>query len=322
LSVGVYLANSHSWLYSKLTEDPDLVDASARMAETRRDADVVIYLEPPWPDETAPDRLRRLGPRDLVRARVFSQSDQPLVWAPGMYCSLPASRAGSGFTGGFYVAHHHREPGGLAERIESARSLEPDLLWSFMGTYENHPVRRRIGELVDPDGVVCDTRHFSDVVRWNWGSSHRDEGRQAFSDYAALLGRSSFVLCPRGRGASSIRLFEALQAGRCPVVISDDWLPPPLVEWGSCSIRIPEGRVDQIPAILRERASDAVALGQEARRVWEQFFAPSRQLGTIVTACVALETTPLRRAVISGAGVFGPTAARRAYRGLRTAVSG
>jgi len=317
MSVDVYLANSHRWLREKLVEHAVLDGSVARIVESRRAADLLIYLEPPWPDPEAPDRFRTFRPRDLLRTFVFSQKDDPVPWAPGVYASVPTSHADSScFAGGFYVAHHHHGADGIAGDLEAARELEPSALWGFMGTLSNHPVRRRLRDVRDLDGFVLDTQHFSDVVRWGWQSSHRVEGREAFSTYASMLGRSSFVLCPRGYGSSTIRLFEALQVGRCPVVISDDWLPPPFVDWSSCSITVPEARILELPKILRERESEAASLGRQARTVWECFFSPQNRLRTLVDACLTLDVTTSQRLSLLASGPLQPIS-RRGYRAAR-----
>lgn len=287
LSADVFVARSHSWLYEKLLEHAVLEEEVARLTESRRQADLIIYLDPPWPDPEAPDKLRRFRSRDLRRLCMYSQRDVPLPWAPGMYASLASPRARAGQSGGFYVSHHHREPrSGFFDDLERARDVERDLLWGFMGTLSNHRVRQQLAELSDTEAIVRDTQRFSDVIRWGWDSTYSAEGRKAFSDYAAILGRSSFVVCPRGVGTGSIRLFEALQVGRCPVIVSDGWLPPPLVDWASCSIRVPEADVVHLPAILRSRESEAEALGREGRRVWECLFSPERQLATLLHGCL------------------------------------
>ena len=315
--VGIFLTNSNTWLYNQLTENCVLESGIARLVESRREAEIVVYLSPPWRDETAPDRITTFRPRDLRRAYVFSQHDSPIAWAPGMYASLLASRARVGSVGGFYVPHHHYHPGGLAEDLEAARSLAPNLLWSFVGTTSNHPVRRRLLAVNDRDALVRDTEHFSRVTRWHWGTAMKEQGRAAFGSYAESLGRASFVLCPRGHGPSSIRIFEALQVGRCPVIISDEWLPPPFVEWESCSIRVPESEVDSISDKLRERAPDATRLGRQARLVWEQFFSPDRQLQTIVRSAVAVHNSQLARFGQASAAILSNETAVFTARGIK-----
>ena len=271
---------SHTWLCDMLLEQAEF-DVGTALAETRGEADILIYPSPPWPDAAALDRLARLRLRDLQRIFVFSQSDRPFPWAPGMYASLPASRAREGFVGGFYVAPNHRGDDMLTDQLEAARSTDPDLLWSFMGTLSNAPVRRRLAAVDDPEAVVRDTQRFSDKIRWNQDPTNPDR-REAHRSYAEMLGRSLFVACPRGRGPGSMRLYEAMQAERCPVIVSDEWLPPPFVDWGTCSIRVPEAHVRRLPEILRARRGEALELGRAARRVWEESFSPTRQLATII----------------------------------------
>ena len=325
MGTAVWIANSHRWLYERLFEHAATPDAETRLVERRQDADFIIYLEPPWPDADAPDKLRGFSFSDLLRTFVYSQSDFPIRWAPGAYASLPRSHGEPVFTGAFYVSHHHRESSsGFWDDLEQARELEPDILWSFVGTVENAAVRQDLIDLRDTRGLARDTKRFSDVVRWNWGSTHRDEARRAFSEYATELGRSQFVICPRGRGASSMRLFEALQAGRCPVIVSDDWLSPAGVEWATCSIQVPERLVTQIPTILRERERDAEKLGREARLVWERRFSPERQLETLVAMCtqIARPATRAMRARVMAEIPVTPFAARRAaWAGRRLVVS-
>jgi hypothetical protein len=62
-------------------------------------------------------------------------------------------------------------------------------------------------------------RHQADFNRTP--PDRRSRGPAADKDlpklrYAELLIASKFVLCPRGNGASSIRLFESMQLGICP----------------------------------------------------------------------------------------------------------
>ena len=83
-----------------------------------------------------------------------------------------------------------------------------------------------------------------------------------------------------------MRIFEAMQTGRVPVILSDDWLPPAFVDWSSCALQVPERDVRLIPSILREHEPDADAMGRRARSAWREFFAPDRHLRTLVLSCL------------------------------------
>jgi hypothetical protein len=313
----LYLANSHRWLHDQLTNTAEL-DADLRFVEGRRAADIILYTVPPWPDPGAPEPLTSFRARDLLRVFVFSQEDVPLPWAPGMYASLESSRIGYGQTGGFYIANNHDGDAGLSNDLETARGADADLLWSFIGTLSNHPVRTRLATLErGEDAVVRDTQGYSDVVRWDWSEGAKPAKRQAHAEFAALIGRSRFVVCPRGRGAGSIRLFEAMQAGRCPVIISDAWVEPPFVDWGSCSLRIAEADVEALPTFLRGRASESARLGAAAREAWENHYSAGRRLQTLGQAALALRAGKRERASDAATAVLRRDAALLAYRRIR-----
>jgi hypothetical protein len=91
--------------------------------------------------------------------------------------------------------------------------------------------------------------------------------------YHETLMRSRFVLCPRGRGTSSMRLYETLAAGRVPIVISDNWVAPRGPDWDACSLRWPEGRIDGLVEVLEERDRVWPAMSAAATRAYEEYFA-------------------------------------------------
>jgi hypothetical protein len=93
---------------------------------------------------------------------------------------------------------------------------------------------------------------------------------------------AKFALCPRGVGASSFRIFEAMQLGRAPVIIADDWSPPPGPDWNSFAIFVPERHLARVPSILRHLEPEWQTRGQRARAAWEAFYSPSRLGLTIV----------------------------------------
>jgi hypothetical protein len=92
--------------------------------------------------------------------------------------------------------------------------------------------------------------------------------------YAELIKRSKFVLCPRGFGVSSIRIFEAMWLGRVPVIISDCWQRPPGFAWEEFSVLVPEAAVGLIPSTLSQLESKASVMGQLAHRAFINKFAP------------------------------------------------
>ena len=88
--------------------------------------------------------------------------------------------------------------------------------FSFMGSFITHPVRRRIYEYLKTrdDSLVIDTG------MWHF-EGPEDKQKENSQKYIELLGDTKYSLCPRGTGPSSIRIWESMAMGACPVVISD-----------------------------------------------------------------------------------------------------
>jgi hypothetical protein len=227
---------------------------------------------------------------------LFSQADDPILWAPGVFASVSAKHPDIGRArGGFYVYHTHYEPE-FAAALQPRPHDESKFLWSFVGSVASCPaVRGPLLALPDERALTRDTTRDTAEWsrRWQFEGPDRAERSRVLSSYAETLHQTKFVVCPRGVGLSSVRLFEAMRVGKCPVIVSDDWLAPPFVEWESCAIRIPERDLRHLPAVLREREKDAVALGLRARVVWEQRYSPRGMLDTLVEAC--LDIGPARR---------------------------
>jgi hypothetical protein len=136
--------------------------------------------------------------------------------------------------------------------------------------------------LNDPAGLIENTAHFNIFT---------DDPAQLAAQkqwYADIMRRSKFVLCPRGVGTSSFRLFEAMKAGRCPVILSDGWVPPEAPAWESFSIRVPERLAERIPDLLRDRESEYLELGLRARQVFDEWFADNVKFDRMVESCASL----------------------------------
>jgi hypothetical protein len=254
-------------------------------------ADIVIYPVPPAPDPQAPQRHHWLRPDLWSRLFLFSQDDRPLPWAPGVFASVAASHPDAPrVRGGFYVAEASyltEHAGALAPRAHE----EAEFLWCFIGsTVTCPPIRGPLLALRDPRALTSDTDAWHQTLRWQLGA----ERSRALASYAESLHRAQFVVCPRGVSPSSIRLFEAMRVGRCPVIVSDDWLAPPFVDWGSCSVRIAERDLPRLPDILREREPDARKLGARARAVWERRYSPAAMLNTLAESCLDVATVQRR----------------------------
>jgi hypothetical protein len=135
-------------------------------------------------------------------------------------------------------------------------------------------VRERITRLRHDRGVVIDASAPGQALP-------PDEFRR-------LLARSRFVLCPRGYGSSSFRLFETLKAGRVPVIVADEWLPCTGPDWSAFSLTVREDSVHTIPALLEQAEGRYAQMQQAARRAWAEWFAPEVVFHRTVDWCLDL----------------------------------
>jgi hypothetical protein len=208
------------------------------------------------------------------RVFVYDVKDRPIPFLPGLYCSLPRRRFNPDRHAAVgYIAPINPEVAAVA----AGPPREPDLFFSFVGA-DNAPVRRRLfratrGWTPRPDVLV--------EASYGWASRGKCETERRFAEN---LARSRFVLCPRGVGTSTYRLFEAMEVGRVPVILSDAWVPPDGPDWERFAIRLPERAVGELPAILGRYTDRAAEMGRAARAAWEEWFAPDVQFHRLAEA--------------------------------------
>jgi Exostosin family len=158
---------------------------------------------------------------------------------------------------------------------------EARYLFSFWGATGTHPMRKRLMALHHSEASLAEVRgDVADVMP-------KRERDQFHLEYCRSILQSQFVLCPRGLGPTSMRLFEVMQLGRVPVVIGDTWKRIGSVPWEECAIFVREADIEGIPQLLRERRAEAEFMGKRARVIWEEFFAPERSLVRLIEECAA-----------------------------------
>lgn len=193
---------------------------------------------------------------------VFDTQDTPLGLFPGVYASLRS-----------YLFTHSRHKTGcyIQSFNEFISHTEPALanikyLFSFQGNLTSG-VRKTLfsTDFGRNDVLIGRTPPFWDRI----GSQEMAEFKRRYADVVA---RSQFVLCPRGIGTSSFRLFETMQSGRVPVIISDGWVPCANIEWSKFSLRVREKDIGCLPDICLDANSCWAAMALEARRIWEEWF--------------------------------------------------
>ena len=215
-------------------------------------ADFVLFVESGYFGLDIYLRLHEIKKQWPAELFVFSESDWPFPVLPGLYPSLTKQ-----------VPWAHSWSFLMLDQPMVDQGERP-YMFSFLGRSSTHPLRKEILKFDDDTTPCIDIaaapQRFPD---WDYGDT-----------YARILGQSQFALCPRGYGTSSIRLFEAMRAACVPVIISDNWIEPPLGEWRNFSIRIPENRIDTIPEVCAEHSSRAREMGQLAAMTYRKYFSP------------------------------------------------
>jgi hypothetical protein len=248
------------------------------LTDSPHDAELILFtqshmLKRDW-------RLQAIRGHPLTRAHrekvlVYDEADLPWCGLPGVYVNMPA-RA--------WVAVHQRAFGYFVppELVRAAATGGPrDLLFSFIGS-DTAAARRPLFGLRHPDAVVEQAVGFR-----FWDTTLPDFAARR-AHYAATLARSRFVLCPRGAGTSSIRLYEVIATGGVPVIIADDWVAPAGMDWDAFSLRWPEGRTAGLIETLVARDAQWPQMSAAARRAYEQHFSPAAYFHGVIERCAEL----------------------------------
>ncbi|QXV64847.1 exostosin family protein [Mucilaginibacter sp. 21P] len=224
-------------------------------------ADIILFVEN---SRHVADRFyKKLKQHHLVKKYpqkvfMYNPHDKPWLVLPGLYASMPKRF----FNKNFIAASPYIE--NINPYIKHELGIAPKYLFTFVGS-SNSPPRRKILRLQHPRGILQASlkNMFGD----------KDHRRDKI-DYAELIGQSKFVLCPRGAGTSSFRIFETMQAGRVPVIISDDWVAPQGPVWKDFALFVAERDVFNIPLILEKAEHEWEERAALSRQAWENFFAP------------------------------------------------
>jgi hypothetical protein len=248
-----------------LVPDPSAADMILLVGNFGADADLLLkhpaYVA--FPDKCA----------------AYTEDDYYLPLIPGVYCSAhndEHARAGRVFSYA-YISRNGKYSNVMLTREGAAQKK---YLFAFQGG-STSLLRKRMFNL--------DFRR-PDVVIENTSSYHRcdmaqPDRLQRQRRYAETLAASHFVLCPRGSGVGSIRLFEVMCAGVAPVLIADDYLLPPHIEWDRFLLRIPERSIGRLPQLIEPHVSTSAERGRLAWEAYRANFLPEIEFDRVVDYC-------------------------------------
>ena len=117
-----------------------------------------------------------------------------------------------------------------------------DIFCSFVGS-NSAPLRNTIYNLFKDDKEI-----FFSVQQWQ-----QQVSTNRFEEFINITKRSHFTLCPRGYGAQSFRLYEALQLNSIPVFIYDkEWFPfSDKINWKDFCVLVHVNELTNLKSILK-----------------------------------------------------------------------
>lgn len=240
------------------------------LVSTARAADLVVRAGAPqiasgWARDEIRHLLRR-APNTLV----WDNGDHPTGWFNGLYCSLDRR---------IFDPKRHATlsyPVTYNEIVDFGDPDEAKYDFMFYGGITSG-VRRRLVGIHEARWKSLNARCH--VESGPWHEMLDRTGGDSKKRYAAALKQAKFILCPRGNGCGSVRLFETLKTGRVPIILSDRYVLPSHIDWESCSIVLPEAQLASIPSVVSNAMDRWPAMARAARKVWEDNFSDTGLLG-------------------------------------------
>jgi Exostosin family len=133
--------------------------------------------------------------------------------------------------------------------------------------------------LVETNFVVRDHCYFADTL---------DSIRQGRKEYVGNMLSSDYIVCGRGGGNFSYRLYETLCCGRIPVFINTDCILPyeAYIDWKKYCVWVDESDISKLPQAVAEfhkklSPEDFIVLQKECREIWEQWLSPEGFFGNL-----------------------------------------
>lgn len=209
---------------------------------------------------------------------IYCDDDGSVPLLPGIYVAAEKPR--------FFSLHRKTNMMwvvGLNPNMHPA-ALPKKYLFSFAGG-STSVLRKKLYRLTFKRTDIL-VQNTSDYYHWDPSQGGREARQQ---QYATTIAESHFGLCPRGASVGSLRLFEVMEMGVAPALVSDAFLLPEGPDWNSCLVQIPEGKLAELDTLLAARVPESAAMGRRARELWEQWFAPDVSFNHMVDCCVSFQ---------------------------------
>ncbi|TVQ03413.1 MAG: hypothetical protein EA359_09705 [Balneolaceae bacterium] len=262
------------------------------ISESPENADLIL-ISHPGNDLSKQEYLTELQTHPLITRypeKCFTVSffkDKPLLLNRGIYESpIKLWRHHKRFKTGAYLSHLFNPF--IVKAVNSGHeSVQMDrrYLASFIGR-RSHSLRVKIFNQTfkRPDIIIRDSSGFN-----AWSKKTNEENKKDHEQYLNILSQSKFAICPRGAGSSSIRLFEAMSLGICPVIISDEWVPPAGPDWNEFCIFLKESEIDDLESVLEVYEDECFEMGKKAFIAYWEYFSDEKYFDYLINCCVEIK---------------------------------
>ena len=237
-------------------------------------AEAIIFCE----DDPGYIRRSDLYAKYPEKSLVVSGIDRPTFYLPAIYSSNHRNFFGRGRT--LTCDYFMDEPNPYLAEFKDAR-LPKKWLLSFVGGSTSWPRKHlfRLRERLAAHDVFI--KSTDDYEHWTNDEGYLPTKRGRQKAYAEIMAQSSFFLCPRGVGHSSIRLFEVMEMGGCPIIVADGWIPPEGPDWSSFALFLPESRIGSCVEMAHGNLAQAPEMGRRARENFDRYFSETARAGRL-----------------------------------------
>jgi len=166
----------------------------------------------------------------------------------------------------FYLKHSPYEP----------QSLYPPTL-----------LRKKIVEHLEKHASI--QTNFIIRKAYRAGAKSAAAKKQTTEEYYRNMMESDYIVCVRGNGNFSARLYETLAMGRIPIIVNTDCVYPwdDLLDWKKIGVWVEQDEVSQIPDIVSAFHANISRVNFEkaqlnARKVWTEYLSMSGFFSTLL----------------------------------------
>jgi hypothetical protein len=257
-----------------------------KLVDNPENADIILICYAPKDNYSMILKNNPLVKKYLSKSFVFTNADRPMQIIRGIYTSAEKNFINfSRVKSCSYTADYKKFVNPFISSYKYLpHDFEPKYLFSFLGR-NSHDVRNVIFNInfKRKDIFIHDSSEF------NLFTHDEDVNKLEFQKkFCDILLQSKFSLCPRGFGANSFRLFESMQLGIAPIIISDDWILPNGPDWRKFSIIIKEKDIKNLEVIVQEYENNYKQMGESAREAFLKYFDDKVFFDYVVDNCSAI----------------------------------